>query len=87
MLVGRSLSPFSWGVGVNFESLDSFPKHLDRTTVQALDALIDRTIAAAPNGHFQIWVYAQVERGRVAQVGISPVVGESVRFPDGGRRR
>lgn len=59
---------------------------MDAQTVQALDALLARTVAAAPEGYFQVWLYAQVERGRVAQVGVSPVVGESVRFSDRGRR-
>ena len=63
------------------------PKYVDAHTVSTLDALIARTVAAAPDGHFQIWMYAQIERGEVRQVGVSPVVGESVRFSDRGRGR
>lgn len=60
---------------------------IDSQTVSALDALIRRAVLAQPEGYFQVWCYAQVERGRVMQVGVSPVLGESVRFVDGGRRR
>ena len=59
---------------------------LDKRTVQALDQLIGRSIAASPDGHMQVWLYVGVERGQIRQVGVSPVVGESIRFPDGGRR-
>jgi len=62
-------------------------QHIDAQAVSTLDALLGRVIASAPDGYFQVWMYAQVERGRVAQVGISPVVGESVRFSDRGRGR
>jgi len=60
--------------------------YIDRPTVAALDALIDRAVRSAPSGYYQVWCYAQIENGRVAQVGVSPVVGESIRFADGGRR-
>lgn len=65
----------------------SIPKFVDAQTVSTLDALIERSIAAAPDGYFQVWMYAQIERGQVRQVGVSPVVGESVRFSDRGRGR
>ncbi len=70
------------------DGLDSpSPKFLDTRTVQALDTLIARSVGQSPDGYFQVWCYAQIEKGRVTQVGVSPVVGESVRFVDGGRRR
>lgn len=61
--------------------------YIDVRTVQVLDALIARCVAAAPVGYLQVWLYVQVEAGQVRQVGISPVIGESVRFADGGRNR
>jgi hypothetical protein len=75
--------------GVMAQSADgaSQSKFIDARTVSALDAMIGRAVAAAPDGHFQIWLYAQVERGAVRQVGMSPFVGESVRFSDRGRGR
>ncbi len=71
------------------ESADSVttPHFIDARAISTLDALIARSVAAAPDGYFQVWMYAQIEKGRVAQVGVSPVVGESIRFADGGRRR
>ncbi len=70
------------------DDLDSpSPKFLDTRAVQALDTLIARSVGQSPDGYFQVWCYAQIEKGRVTQVGVSPVVGESVRFVDGGRRR
>lgn len=69
------------------ESLDATPHHIDAQTVKALDSLIDQTVRSHPNGYFQIWCYAQIEQGRVTQIGISPVIAQSIRFADRGRRR
>ena len=72
------------------ESRDGcFPtfQYIDPQTVAALEALVGRAVSSVPaGGYFQVWCYVQVEHGRVAQVGVSPVVGESIRFADGGRR-
>lgn len=59
---------------------------MDAQTVQTLDALLARTVAAAPDGFFKVWMCVGLERGRVAQVDVHPVIGESIRFPDRGRR-
>jgi len=60
-------------------------RHLSPEDVKELDQLIARTIAGGV-GYFQAVVYVQVERGLVRQVGISPVLAVSIRFPDRGRR-
>lgn len=62
-------------------------RYIDAQTVRTLDALIERAVLSNPDGHYQLWMYAQIERGEVRQVGVSPVMGESIRFSDGGRRR
>lgn len=78
-----SVSESSGGLGIFPSSL----QHIDAQVVRTLDALIGRAVLSNPDGYYQVWMYAQVERGRVAQVGVSPVMGESVRFVDGGRRK
>ena len=60
-------------------------EHLTPEIIRALDSLIGRSIAGGDE-FFQVWSYIQVEGGIVRQIGISPVVGQSVRLPDGGRR-
>jgi len=60
-------------------------QYIDDRTVAALDAMIGRAVSSVPDGFVQVWMYAQIEKGRVRQVGLSPVAGESVRFADGGR--
>ena len=82
---------YSWpylpeSAGVMAESLDGL-SYIDARTVQVLDALIARSVATAPDAYLQVWVYVQIEKGQVRQVGISPIVGESIRFVDGGRRQ
>jgi hypothetical protein len=61
-------------------------QHLSPEAVQQLDAMIARSLSMSEGvGFVQVWAYVQVERGVVRQVGVSPVVGASVRFADGGR--
>jgi hypothetical protein len=66
------------------ETMDNL-EHLTPEIIRELDSLIGRSIADGA-GFVQVWAYIQVEGGIVRQLGVSPVVGQSVRLPDGGRR-